>query len=714
VLRRIDDWRRAGDSEPIDPAPAFIEAPVYREQVGLWEHQKSFVKLAFEAHMGPYKMARFVLADQVGLGKTIQLAMVAQLVALTGNRPILVLAPKTLLWQWQTEMLDLLDLPSAVWNGRQWVDEHGIEYPAVGPAGIRRCPRRIGIVSSGLITRRSEASDHLRQLKYELVIVDEAHRARRTNLGPDCESEKPEPNNLLAFLYDVAPQARSMLLATATPMQLYPIEAWDLLDVLSRGNDCVLGTRFSKWRDSRWALGILTGKLPIPTDTGDIWEWLRDPIPPRSEGIDFLNLRRSLVLDDRECSAKGSDITRLGPPDQARLRSLGRRFFQDFNPFIRHIVRRTRAFLENTRDASGEPYLKRIDVRLHGESDSEAIPLPAYLQEAYQLAEEFTRLLGARMKGAGFLKTLLLRRVGSSIAAGRTTAERMLGTWETLEEDVEQDIEEDEDENPADTGDHAAASKISKTLTALEREKLQQFLDALEANQERDPKYAVVRDCLLRRRWLERGCIIFSQYYDSIHWLAGSLAVVLPDTQIGIYAGLNKSRLIRAGEFERSTRDELKRRVHCGELRLLLGTDAASEGLNLQALGTLINLDLPWNPTRLEQRKGRIQRIGQVHEAVDNYNMRYRGSVEDRVHQLLSQRFQEIYNLFGQLPDVLEDAWIEVALGAQERARAVIDSVPKMHPYEIRYQSPDRVGWESCLQVLDSEEKSKHLRQAWS
>jgi len=65
---------------------------------------------------------------------------------------------------------------------------------------------------------------------------------------------------------------------------------------------------------------------------------------------------------------------------------------------------------------------------------------------------------------------------------------------------------------------------------------------------------------------------------------------------------------------------------------LMLGTDAASEGLNLQRLARLINLDLPWNPTRLEQRKGRIQRIGQIHDTVEIYNMRYKDSVEDRVH----------------------------------------------------------------------------------
>jgi len=57
--------------------------------------------------------------------------------ALAGSKPVLVLAPKPLIWQWQDEMLNLLDMPAAVWNGRQWVDEMGIEYPSVGEESIR-------------------------------------------------------------------------------------------------------------------------------------------------------------------------------------------------------------------------------------------------------------------------------------------------------------------------------------------------------------------------------------------------------------------------------------------------------------------------------------------------------------------------------------------------------------------------------------------------
>jgi superfamily II DNA/RNA helicase len=162
-----------------------------------------------------------------------------------------------------------------------------------------------------------------------------------------------------------------------------------------------------------------------------------------------------------------------------------------------------------------------------------------------------------------------------------------------------------------------------------------------------------------------------------------------------------------------ASREEIKTSVQSGELRLLLGTDAASEGLNLQRLGSLINLDLPWNPTRLEQRKGRIQRIGQAQSEVWVYNMRYLGSVEDRVHQLLSARLQSIHALFGQLPDVLEDVWIDVALGNIEEAKKRINTTPTQHPFDIRYRKVEKVDWESCAQVLSPEAKKRTLTMAW-
>lgn len=217
----------------------------------------------------------------------------------------------------------------------------------------------------------------------------------------------------------------------------------------------------------------------------------------------------------------------------------------------------------------------------------------------------------------------------------------------------------------------------------------------------------------VRAEHADKGCIIFSQYYDSVKWLAEQLMEDLPGERIAIYAGSGKSGIWQDSKFTAVMREGIKLQVRRGEIRLLLGTESASEGLNLQRLGALINLDLPWNPTRLEQRKGRIQRIGQLNDTVYVYNMRYLGSVEDRVHQLLSSRLQDIYTLFGQVPDVLEDVWINVALGEVERAKQVIAAVPKQHPFDIKYQRIEKTDWETCERVLSVSAKRAALTKGW-
>jgi hypothetical protein len=605
-------------------------------------------------------------------------------------------------------MKEHLDLPSAVWDNGRWVDEEGIEYPKYGDEGILKCPRRIGVLSYGLITHsygneRSTIPDLLCSKKYDCIIVDESHRARRKNLGPTHENEKAEPNNLLAFLLDIAGNTKSMLLATATPVQLYPIEAYDLLSILGGGkNESVLGNKFSKWRtESFESLNIIQGNTTNNDAENDLFKWIANPFPPASEGIDYSILRRSLSVEDSVAVVPPSKWLDLSPSDRSRLERMKDDFFQKHNPYIRHIVRRTRDFLENEKNPeTGEPYLQKIEVKLFGEDDKDAIPLPIYLQDAYKAAEEFCQLLGERAKGTGFLKTLLLRRVGSTLYAGKITASKMLG----IREDSDLDSEEEED---------VQRSELFENMSEAERSLLLSFVRIIDEHMDNDPKYEKVVEILKSDRWIDRGCIIFSQYYDSIQWLADKLKEELVDEKIGIYAGSNRSGIIENGIFRRASREEIKSLVRKGSIKLLLGTDAASEGLNLQTLGTLINLDLPWNPTRLEQRKGRIQRIGQVYDDVWIYNMRYKGSVEDRVHELLSDRLEKINSLFGQIPDVLEDVWVDVALNMIDDAMKTIDAIPPRHPFEMRYDVIQPVDWESCAQVLDNHEKKQHLLKGW-
>jgi len=717
----LQGWREDEDT-PV--AAVAVEEPVYRKEFGLWAHQKYFVMRAFNEHKTK-SGARLLLADMVGLGKTLQLAMSAKLMALYGDKPVLIIVPKTLVYQWQDEIYTMLDMPSAVWTGKCWRDENGFDYVCDSVRGILKCPRKIGIISQGLISAKTEAAELLKQLKYECVILDEAHRARRRNLSQDADKHKAQPNNLLRFLDDITFQTHSLLLATATPVQIDPIEAFDLLDALGRPKDafCVLGDAYSIWRKTpQTGLDYISESEQPPRTDAEMWSIVRNPFPARSEKNRRIgSLRDQMDITDDTAVLPQDLFGSLRKSMQTKIRELyeDESFVTDYNPYVRCIVRRTRDFLENTiNKETGEPYLKKINVELLGEKNDEALELSGYMRQAYEIAEEFCHLLSKRVKGGGFMSTLMLKRIGSTMLAGENTAKKMLA-WtqegqETLQAMYDALVDEDESRE-----EDAKVSEI-KNLTPEETDCLIRLVDVLKSNRDTDPKYLRVRHILkngvdIEGGWLEKGCIIFSQYFDSANYIAELLSRDFEGIAIGLYAGGDKSGLYHAGVFAKKSKDELKAMVKKGALKVLVGTDAASEGLNLQTLSTLINVDLPWNPTRLEQRKGRIQRIGQMADTILIYNMRYKDSVEDKVHTKLSDRLQEIYAMFGQIPEVLEDVWVAMAQDDEAKALEAINKVPKKNPFIIKYEMeiPDCGDWEKCTNVLDKDEKVVQLMRGW-
>ena len=84
------------------------------------------------------------------------------------------------------------------------------------------------------------------------------------------------------------------------------------------------------------------------------------------------------------------------------------------------------------------------------------------------------------------------------------------------------------------------------------------------------------------------------------------------------------------------------------------------------------------------------------------------------MRELLSQRLARISHLFGQLPDTLEDVWVQVALGRVEEARRTIDAVPEQHPFALRYHEVEPVDWESCARVLDDGARQRCLARGWA
>jgi hypothetical protein len=387
-------------------------------------------------------------------------------------------------------------------------------------------------------------------------------------------------------------------------------------------------------------------------------------------------------------------------------------FLSEHNPVVRHTVLRRRKTLE---DAG---LLDKVGVDIH---PSPAASSDAYLgvgfsglglltnhpfDLAYEAAENFTSVLQKRTKAAGFMKTLLLQRICSSFASGRSTAEKMLRN---------QNLDED-DEQPQ------LLKSLLSDLTSDEANYLRIITDELSRPEANDPKLAAVRFFLTQHRtegrtWLEHGCIIFSQYYDTAHWFAAELSKSLVGETIGVYAGAGKSGMFRGADFASVEREDIKGAVKKRDIRLVVATDAACEGLNLQTLGTLINVDLPWNPSRLEQRLGRIKRFGQVRQTVDMLNLVYHETQDEKVYEVLSRRMKDRYDIFGGLPDTIEDDWIET----EEKMEDMMDEYIHLRQqardvFEMRYQEtidPDANRWELCSRVLARRDITERLSEPW-
>ncbi len=200
----------------------------------------------------------------------------------------------------------------------------------------------------------------------------------------------------------------------------------------------------------------------------------------------------------------------------------------------------------------------------------------------------FSKLLQARTKKSGFMKSMMLQRICSSFASGRKTAQKML-----------QHIAFSEDDDNSDEVEH-----ILSEMTPAEAACLREIVTQLSRPEAVDSKLDTVKWFLTEFRtegktWLEHGCIIFSQYFDTAEWIAKELAKSFDGEVIAVYAGAGKSGLFRGEQFNKVSREVIKTAVQTREIRLVVATDVACEGLNLQTLGTLINIDLgillDWN-----------------------------------------------------------------------------------------------------------------------
>lgn len=499
IIEHIGAWKQKPEVGPV-----LAEVPTCTELFGFWDHQKYFIKKAFDEHRRysglPGRGARYLLADGVGLGKTLQLGGLAKLIGTFDDDPVLVVAPKAVVSQWQDELLDKLAMPSALWTGRGWLTERDEFHPATETA-VLNCPRKVAIVPTSVVlsATRSVFNARLTQdlltRRFSCVLWDEAHKIRRANLREPKVWQPPQMNLLYEWAMKLGLRTKTMVLATATPVQLHPIELWDLLNVLATSNPQVLGTSLARWREATHSLifDILAGRVVVDS-TYDKWEYWKDPLPREENHDVFRHVRNTLGLSDTDEAASNADFDRIDPLDQE---DLGRIDLRELNPFTIRVIKRSRERLE----AEG----KLVRIELVPVGDERPVIATHSVRLALELAEAFSRELHKRIPASGFIKTLLQRRVGSSVQAGFNTATRMIEGKEV------------EDESGMDDDGESIYP-----LTESERDLLARLRDQLERQLEfeGDPKFdrvlEILRSDFEDSSWLDRGTLVFSQYYDSL------------------------------------------------------------------------------------------------------------------------------------------------------------------------------------------------------
>ncbi len=195
-----------------------------------WPHQRTVAHKVVEAYP-----ARYLFCDEVGLGKTIEAGLVLRELLLRGVvQRALILAPKSVLRQWQEELYEKFALNVPLYDGKLFVDYWGTASVADTDNPWNSITVALG--SSQLVKRRDRRQMLLEAAPWDLVLVDEAHHARRRDF---LDQATYRPNRLLDLLNDLQRCTSGLILMTATPMQVDPIEVWDLLNLLGLSGEWV-------------------------------------------------------------------------------------------------------------------------------------------------------------------------------------------------------------------------------------------------------------------------------------------------------------------------------------------------------------------------------------------------------------------------------------------------------------------------------------------
>jgi len=710
-LIKFRDYYREGLEEPLDPGTVDVakwtwtaELAYVFEAPRLWNHADFAYS---EVAITPYEHQDYVassvlktwpprcmLCDEVGLGKTIEAGLVIRGYLAAGRADrILILAPKNILKQWQLQLLSKFNIMS-------WRLEGNFVYgpqpnPDVSPQREKvdaENPFRtkpILLVSSQLI-RSQRRREQMLGLEYDLVVLDEAHHARARGA-----SGRRQPNLLLEALEELKLQTQGLIFMTATPIQLSRKELWDLLMILelpgSWQDEEKFDSFFTKIDDSKPDWKFL---FEMIQNSINAWGVNEDAIKELSGSYEKIDIHRivQMIRDKRYQSV--SDL------NEVELEALKLILYRH-TPVYRTIYRNSRELLRKYYEEG--KYKERIPdrdtrppdrIKLTGSSDDDRTE-----QGLYDKVDKYVRDFYAKYetirKGLGFLMEVYRKRLTSSFYSIRKSLDRRAETVRTALESgnfggLFREIEEEESELPEEIADEYARDIDEERFTGSRKEQDQMrkilneelsFLNEFLLNLKdlhRDSKFEYLQSMLRDKMALGvRRVIVFSQFKDTVEFLLDQLRPHYGE-KLGSYTGDGGSYW-NGQEWKLCSKQKIQEKFadDSDELSILVCTDAASEGLDLQSCDTLINYDIPWNPMRIEQRIGRIDRIGQKSDKVTIHTLYYEDTVEEKVYSRCLERIGYFKSTLGHLQPILLETERFIRQAALARDRDETDEILK-------------------------------------
>ncbi len=618
------------DLQPSTKEPVTI-GPVIGAAVPLLYHQELAVE-TITSHWG----RSYLIADEVGLGKTIEIGAVLRwgIENAKINRA-LILTPASVQEQWQHELEEKLGLRIPRYERGTLI----VGNEVIGTPTNPWQSEPFLLASSQLARGAIHQQAILVADPWDLLVIDEAHHARLHDKG--------RRTKLLALLDDIveAKKAKVILAASATPIQTDRRELFGIMALLGLKDG---------WNNQRSFLSFFKqletfAQNPNAVSEQDIRLWH--------------HLVRAYLTDSMLSLDVPFEVSRfLGAPvanpairtwdDDDRKALL--EALRKYSPLGQHFIRETRDRLRS---------YQRQGIAFVGQNipsrsiTDHFIELPIEERRLYDSIDDYIRsryesyMKNKKTRGLGFLMTVYRRRLTSSFAAVAASLKRRLERLPVTDADDAREAEGDEelsDSLSQATADRDAAIQNEDSL-------IRQFLADIERDVVRDAKTEFLLEELQADQSRFVSVVIFTIYSDTMNWLRDVLlsrfGVMSREFTIGCYSG-NGGEIYdpETSTWELVDKGVIVEELRAGRLKILLGTDAMSEGLNLQWCGKLINFDMPWNLMRVEQRIGRLDRIGAAYPTITVSNYFIEHTVEADIHRKLVAKFGDVNQLFAIAP----------------------------------------------------------------